>query len=68
MTDRYPSPVRIKVCRLAGQYRVLVVVLRDLLLPEKTKIRLSAKGGFSREALLTHDLVDHIAKQGETIH
>jgi len=67
-TDRYPSPVRIKICRLAGKYRVLVVILRGLLLPENTKIRLSAKGGYSREALLSHDLVQHITKQGEAAH
>ena len=68
MTDRYPSPVRIKVCRLAGKYRVLVVILRGLLLPENTKIRLSSKGGYAREALLSHDLVEHIATQGEAAH
>ncbi len=67
-TDRYPSPVRIKVCRLAGKYRFLVVILRGLLLPEHTKIRLSAKGGYEREALLSHGLVEHIAAQGEAAH
>jgi len=64
MTDRYPSPVRIKVCRLNGKYRVLIVILRDLLLPEGTRIRLSAQGGYSRDAELSHKLVEHIAAEG----
>ncbi len=63
-TDRYPSPLRIKVIRLGGTFRVLVVLLRDLCLPEGTPISLSNR----RTATLSHTLLNRMAAQGTAIH
>jgi CRISPR/Cas system CMR-associated protein Cmr1 (group 7 of RAMP superfamily) len=62
--DRYPSPLRIKVIRLSGTFRVLVVLLRDLCLPEGTPISLSNR----RTATLSHRLLHLMAAQGTAIH
>lgn len=63
-TDRYPSPVHIKVIKLGGKYRVLIVILRQLLLPEGTTISLSTR----RTASLSHDLIGVMAAEGTSIH
>ena len=63
-TDRYPSPVRIKIIKLAGRYRVVIVILRRLLLKEGTDIYLSNR----RTAKLSHDLIRIIATEGMAIH
>lgn len=63
-TDRYPSPVRIKVIKLGGKYRVLIVILRRLLLKEGTDIYLSTR----RTAKLSHDLISVISAEGMAIH
>lgn len=62
--DRYPSPVRVKVIKLGGKYRVLIVILRSLLLPAGTAINLSNH----RTAILSHDLITKIASEGTAIH
>jgi len=62
--DRYPSPLRIKVIRLGGSFRVLVVLLRDLLLAEGTQINLSNR----RTARLSHRLVNLMVSDGTAIH
>ncbi len=62
--DRYPSPLRIKVIRLGGSFRVLVILLRDLLLAEGTQINLSNR----RTARLSHQLVNRMIADGTLIH
>jgi len=62
--DRYPSPMRIKVIRLGGSFRVLVILLRDLLLAEGTQINLSNR----RTARLSHQLVNRMIADGTAIH
>lgn len=66
--DRYPSPVRFKVARIAGQYRVLLVLLRDQLLPETTRLRVEERGHAVGEARLGHGLVDEMVNAGEAVH
>ena len=63
-TDRYPSPVRIKIIKLGGKCRVLIVILRRLLLKEGTDIYLSTR----RTAKLSHDLIRVISAEGTAIH
>lgn len=63
-TDRYPSPLRFKVIRLDGSYRVLVILFRDLVLPEGTPISLSNR----RSATLSHKLLNQMASQGTAVH
>ena len=65
--DRYPSPVRIKVIKLGGKFRVLIVVLKGLLLDAGTQISLRGGGG-NRTATLSHQLIDLIAQAGTAIH
>jgi CRISPR/Cas system CMR-associated protein Cmr1 (group 7 of RAMP superfamily) len=64
-TDRYPSPMRIKVIRMGRKFRVLVVLLRPLLLPERTRIFLSNRP--TRTAELSHQLLDRMMKSGTHI-
>ena len=66
--DRYPSPVRFKVVRIGGSYRVVLVLLRSQLLPDGTRLRLEERGHPIGETRLSHELFDFIAEQGETIH
>ena len=66
--DRYPSPVRFKVVRIAGQYGVLVVLLRDQLLPEAIRLRVEERGRAEGEVQLSHALFAEIANTGEAIH
>ncbi|MBL9176724.1 MAG: hypothetical protein JNM65_01600 [Verrucomicrobiaceae bacterium] len=61
-TDRYPSPLRIKVIRMGGKCRVLVVLLRGLLLPVGTRITLSNRP--TRTAELRHDLLNQMMASG----
>lgn len=67
--DRYPSPLRIKVVRIAGAYRVALVILRDQILPENTPLRIVEGDHRShRLSRVSHALINHIAKEGEQIH
>ncbi len=67
--DRYPSPVRIKVTRIAGAYRIAVVILKDQLLPENTPLSIEERGNQrKRQSRVSHSLIDHIAREGEAIH
>ncbi len=65
--DRYPSPFRFKVVRIAGKYRVILVLLRDQLLPETTRLRIEELGRPVGELRLSHELFDEIASAGEAI-
>jgi len=65
-SDRYPSPLRIKVVRMAGNFRVLVVLLHSLLLPAGTRISLSNHP--ARRAVLSHDLLNRMMRSGTDIH
>lgn len=70
-TDRYPSPLRIKIIRMNGKRHILVVLLRDLLLPEGTEIYLSngrATGFGNRSARLSHQLVNQMMASGSGVH
>lgn len=64
-TDRYPSPLRIKVIRMGGRCRVLVVLLRDLLLPAGTCITLTNRP--ARTAELRHDLLNQMMTSGTQV-
>jgi hypothetical protein len=66
--DRYPSPVRVKVIRLCAQYRVLIIILHDLLLPAGTQIVLTGRDRFRRTVRLDHSLLTRIAGAGVSIH
>ncbi|MCL5098285.1 MAG: hypothetical protein M1608_12310 [Candidatus Omnitrophica bacterium] len=66
--DRYPSPVRFKIVRIAKEYRVVLVLLRDQLLPEATRLRIEERGRSAREVRLSHELFNEIANVGEAIH
>lgn len=67
--DRYPSPVRIKVIRVAGAYRAALVILRDQILPANTTLSIEERGGPStRRSQVSLSLIDHIAQEGEAIH
>lgn len=65
-TDRYPSPMRIKIIRMGGKHRMLIVLLRDFLLPEGTRITLTNRP--SRTAELRHDLLNRMMASGTQIH
>jgi len=68
-TDRYPSPLRLKVIRMGGKYRLLVVLLRDLLLEEGTEVTLQANGPYQkRRVQISHQLVDRMMQTGIAIH
>lgn len=66
-TDRYPSPLRIKVIRMQGKHRVLIVLLRDLLLSEETPITLTSRSE-RRTATLSHQLLNKMMRTGTSIH
>lgn len=66
--DRYPSPVRFKVARIGGQYRVLLVIFRDQLLPEGTRLRIEGGIQSHREVRLSNALVEEMARTGEVVH
>jgi len=66
--DRYPSPVRFKVARIGNQYRVLLVILRDQLLPETTRLRIEGGNQPPREVHLSNELVEEMARAGEAVH
>jgi CRISPR/Cas system CMR-associated protein Cmr1 (group 7 of RAMP superfamily) len=66
--DRYPSPVRIKVVRIAGMYRVVLVLFRDQFLPAGTRLRVQERSQPRGEARLSRELLDEIATHGEALH
>jgi CRISPR/Cas system CMR-associated protein Cmr1 (group 7 of RAMP superfamily) len=68
-SDRYPSPVRIKIARIGGCHRVLVVIFKDLLLKDGTEIRLGGKPPYrQRSAMLDNGLIRKIARCGISVH
>lgn len=66
-SDRYPSPMRIKIIRMGEKFRVLVVLLRPLLLPEQTRISLLGNRP-ARTAELSHQLLNRMMQSGTEIH
>lgn len=69
-TDRYPSPLRIKIIRMGGKMRILIVLLRGLLLPEGTEVTLSngrAPGFGNRSARMSHQLLNLMMESGSHI-
>jgi len=66
--ERYPSPMRIKVIRMGGKFRVLVVLLRlpAFLLPEGTRISLNNRP--PRIAELSHQLLNRMMQSGTQVH
>jgi hypothetical protein len=66
--DRYPSPVRFKIVRIAREYRAVLVLLRDQLLPEATRLMVEQRGSPPREVRLSHELFDELSIAGEAIH
>jgi hypothetical protein len=67
-SDRYPSPVRFKVVRVGGRYRTAIILLRDQLLPDDTRLRVEERGHTVGEVRLSHELFDEIAAHGEELH
>jgi hypothetical protein len=66
--DRYPSPARLKIVRIAKEYRPVVVLLRDQLLPETTRLRVEQRGSPPRETRLSHELFEQLSSAGDAIH